>query len=55
MLYACTSKRYPVLEKGILWNDKELNINWPNKNINIISSKDKKNMTFYDYQKINKF
>ncbi len=55
MLYACNNRRYPDLENGILWNDNELKINWPNKNKNIISNKDKKNMTFSEYKKINKF
>ena len=55
MLYACNNRRYPDLENGILWNDNELKINWPNKNKNIISNKDKKNMTFGEYKKINKF
>ena len=55
MLYACNNRRYPDLENGILWNDNELKINWPNKNKNIISNKDKKNMTFSEYKKINNF
>ena len=55
MLYACSNRRYPDLENGILWNDVELNVNWPNKNKNIISNKDKKNMTFNEYKKINNF
>mgnify|MGYP001254832422 FL=1 len=55
MLYACNNKRYPDLESGILWNDKELKVNWPNKNKNIISNKDRKNMTFKEYKKINNF
>ena len=55
MLYACNKKRYSNLENGILWNDSELKINWPNKRINIISNKDKKNISFSEYKKINKF
>jgi len=55
MLYACNTKRYPDLENGILWNDSELKIKWPNIKKNIISNKDKKNMSFNEYKKINKF
>ena len=55
MLYACNTRRYPDLENGILWNDSELKIKWPNIRKNIISNKDKKNMSFNEYKKINKF
>ena len=55
MIYACSNKRYPKLERSIIWNDKDLKINWPNKNQNIISSKDKKNITFEEFKKFNKF
>ena len=55
MLYACSKQRYPDLENGIIWNDSELKINWPNIRKNIISNKDKKNMSFNEYKKINKF
>ena len=55
MLYSCSKKRYADLEYGLLWNDKELKINWPNKKINIISNKDQKNLSFSEYKKINKF
>jgi dTDP-4-dehydrorhamnose 3,5-epimerase len=55
MIYACDNKRYPKLERSIIWNDKGLKINWPNKNKNIISLKDKKNTTFEEFKKINKF
>lgn len=43
--YKMTDYRYKNLEKGILWNDKEINIKWPIKKP-IISEKDKKNLTF---------
>lgn len=39
------------LQRGILWNDKEININWPIKNP-IISSKDKKNLSLSNFIKI---
>ena len=38
-------------EKGILWNDKNINITWPVKKP-VISSKDKKNITFNECIKI---
>ncbi len=43
--YKCTNYRDKKSETGILWNDKDLNINWPNRKF-IISKKDKKNKTF---------
>lgn len=55
MIYACSNKRYPKLERGIIWNDKNLKINWPNKNKNFVSSKDEKNITFEEFKKNNKF
>ena len=55
MIYACSNKRYPKFERGIIWNDKSLKINWPNKNKNIVSFKDKKNIAFEEYKIINKF
>lgn len=54
MLYACTLKRYEKFEQGLIWNDKELNINWPQKKNYIISPKDKKNITFKAYKIHNK-
>ena len=45
VLYGMTNYRSKKNEAGILWNDKLLNIKWPTKNL-IISSKDKKNITF---------
>ena len=46
-----TNYRDSKLEKGILWNDKSINIKWPVKKP-IISIKDKKNITFDEYIKI---
>mgnify|MGYP001166196785 FL=1 len=46
--YHCTNYRSKKNESGILWNDKNLKIKWPVKKP-IISSKDKKNISFKDY------
>ena len=43
----CYSKEY---ERGLIWNDKDLNINWSTNNP-ILSKKDKINMTFAEYVK----
>ena len=45
VIYSCTKYRDKNNEKGIAWNDKDLNIKWPVKNP-IISSKDKQNSRF---------
>ena len=50
VLYACTNYRDKNSEKGLLWNDKDLNIKWPCKNP-ILSKKDKKNFTLNNYLK----
>ena len=38
-------------EVGILWNDKDLSIKWPQKKF-IISQKDKKNISFKQFKKL---
>ena len=50
MLYACTLKRYQKFERGLIWDDNELNINWPNKKKVIISLRDKNNISFKKYK-----
>jgi dTDP-4-dehydrorhamnose 3,5-epimerase len=50
--YHCTNYRSKKNEVGILWNDKDLKIKWPIKKP-VISSKDKKNISFKDYFNIN--
>ena len=50
VFYGCTNYRFKKHEIGILWNDKVLNIKWPVKKP-IISYKDKKNITFKEFQK----
>ncbi len=47
--YKCTSFYDPKDEGGIIWNDKELNINWPTENP-IVSEKDDKLITFSEYK-----
>lgn len=47
VIYSCTNYRNPLGERGILWNDKTLKINWKIKNP-IISEKDKSNPKFKD-------
>ena len=46
--YKCTNYRVKSSEKGILWNDKDLNIKWPIKKY-IVSPKDRKNLTFKQF------
>ncbi len=52
--YKCSSYRDKISETGIIWNDKNLKINWPIKKP-IISSKDKKNFKFLDFLEYKKF
>ena len=59
IFYKCDNFYNPQSEAGIIWNDSDLNINWNFKKYNIdeskliISEKDKKNMSFKEYKKIN--
>ena len=48
--YHCTNYRSKKHEIGLMWNDKDLKINWPIKKP-ILSAKDKKNFSFKDYIK----
>ena len=50
MLYGCSDYRNKNAEVGIIWNDKDLNIKWPKKNI-VVSTKDKKNISFQEFKK----
>ncbi len=50
IIYSCTKYRDKKSEIGIKYDDKEIKIKWPIKNP-ILSSKDKKNLTFKDYKK----
>jgi len=40
IIYYCTKEYAPELERGIIWNDQELNIDWPIKDP-LLSDKDK--------------
>tara|TARA_Y100000389_G_C17281253_1_gene423060 strand:- start:46 stop:576 length:531 start_codon:yes stop_codon:yes gene_type:complete len=48
--YKCTKYRSSKSEVGILWNDPELKIKWPTKKV-IISTKDKNNLSFLEFEK----
>ena len=50
VVYSCTNYRHEKSEVGIVWNDSDLKIKWPNKKP-LISLKDKKNLSFSEYQK----
>ena len=49
--YKCSKYRHVNSETGILWNDKDLCIKWPNKKL-IISEKDKKNLSFKEFKNL---
>ena len=49
--YYCTNYRSAKHEIGLLWNDKDLKINWNIKNP-ILSKKDKNNLKFKEYKKL---
>ena len=59
VFYKCDNFYNPKSESGIIWNDRDLNIDWNFKKYNIdehkliISEKDKKNISFKEYKKIN--
>ena len=51
MHYKMTNYRYIKLERGINWNDNQINIKWPI-NKPIISDRDKSNLSFNEYLKL---
>ncbi|QQS88665.1 dTDP-4-dehydrorhamnose 3,5-epimerase [Fusobacterium canifelinum] len=59
IFYKCDNFYNPKSEIGIIWNDRDLNVDWNfekyniNENELIISEKDKKNISFKEYKKIN--
>jgi dTDP-4-dehydrorhamnose 3,5-epimerase len=50
IFYGNSKYRSKKNEVGIIWNDKDLSINWPKRKL-LISSKDKKNISFKDFKK----
>ena len=54
VLYSNNNYRSKIHETGILWNDKDLKINWPRIKP-IISKKDKANLSFAEYLKKTKY
>ena len=52
VVYSCSNYRNKKSERGIIWNDKKLNIKWPILKP-IISKKDLNNLTFDEMKKIN--
>ena len=59
IFYKCDNFYNPKSEVGIVWNDRDLNIEWNlqkygiKENKLIISEKDRKNISFKEYKKIN--
>lgn len=49
-LYKCSDYYSPVDERGIIWNDPDLNVKWPIENP-ILSERDKKNKFLKDMDK----
>lgn len=51
--YKCTDKYNPEYDSGIIWDDKNIGIEWPLNEVNnvIISEKDKSLQTFKEYFK----
>ncbi len=49
VLYKVDNYYHPEAESAILWNDPDININWPVKNP-IISKKDSKNICFKEFK-----
>ena len=54
LLYHLSEYRYQQYERGIIYNDKKLNIKWPRKRV-LVSQKDKKHQSFNQFCKTFKF
>jgi len=51
--YKCTNLYHPEFDSGIIWNDEEINIQWPLEGIEeiLLSEKDKNQQKFVEYNK----
>jgi len=49
VIYKVDNWYSPTSEIGLLWNDEDLNVNWPVSNP-VLSDKDKKNMSFKEFK-----
>jgi len=49
--YKCTNLYHPEFDSGIIWNDKDINIEWPLEGIEeiLLSDKDRKQQTFREF------
>lgn len=52
-VYKCTDYYNPTAEVSICWNDEELNIEWPNKSLPLLSEKDSNGIPFSQIKKSN--
>lgn len=48
--YKCDDFYHPEDEGGIIWNDRDINIDWPNITDILLSEKDKKNQTLQEFK-----
>ncbi|MCE7622170.1 dTDP-4-dehydrorhamnose 3,5-epimerase [Vibrio sp. LQ2] len=53
-VYKCTDYYNPSAEVSIMWNDPEININWPLTNKPFLSNKDNEALTLNEFIEINK-
>lgn len=52
-VYKTTNYYNPASDRGIIWNDKYLNISWPDNSSLTLSDKDKKQISFNDAECFN--
>ena len=51
VIYKATDFYHPELERTLLWNDSDLNIDWELKGLPILSAKDKQGLSFQSAEK----